>query len=538
MDIKKLLQTFDVLSEGSMKSAEKHEQGPEFTGYWKGKDKATPGKKMVGGESIMPELARQAKEGKPHRELMTDWQEFKEAQEEFVLYIDGKPASKYINHNEAHRDLEYIRSKYPTKRVELKQEICNLKTLPEGRLPDEYVLKQEPEQTANDVLFQTAAQAMVNASREGVQLDTEDAFKQASQVTKIPYVPSQLPALRAQLQKLEQQIAVQKQVRKNQLSREKEQATHQTTPDEERRSQEFFKQADQQKQNRLTIRKEELDEAEIKPVSATVPIQSTQVQPKQNVYVAKTNPAVVNDVRERWARGNDNFEGAIVGVTDTEYTLSDGHENRVYLKRDVEILETKELDEFAPPVESDEDSELHFKNSNPQDVIKVDVPLLIRLLEYAREDAKTDMDLHNVAERLIQLSADGNVLSMDNYTSVVGQTQEDLINELGADNPQMNKQGYSTATPTSTDPEKAAEIVQTNKNLQALKPALASAGVNIDVNKMTQTMAKSDIPGAKLTGTEQQVASQLTPGIADALKDQQAAQLLKQAIQKGQQAQK
>jgi hypothetical protein len=34
---------------------------------------------------------------------------------------------------------------------------------------------------------------------------------------------------------------------------------------------------------------------------------------------------------------------------------------------------------------------------NPKDIIKLDIPLLIRLLEYAREDAKTDMDLHNVA---------------------------------------------------------------------------------------------------------------------------------------------
>jgi len=30
---------------------------------------------------------------------------------------------------------------------------------------------------------------------------------------------------------------------------------------------------------------------------------------------------------------------------------------------------------------------------NPQDKITVDVPLFIRLLEYAREDAKTDIDL-------------------------------------------------------------------------------------------------------------------------------------------------
>ncbi len=31
------------------------------------------------------------------------------------------------------------------------------------------------------------------------------------------------------------------------------------------------------------------------------------------------------------------------------------------------------------------------------DAIKMDVPLFIRMLEYAREDAKTDRDLHDLA---------------------------------------------------------------------------------------------------------------------------------------------
>ena len=62
---------------------------------------------------------------------------------------------------------------------------------------------------------------------------------------------------------------------------------------------------------------------------------------------------------------------------------------------------------------------------NPQDVVKVDIPLLIRLLEYAREDAQTDMDLHNVAEMLIKLSANGDVLTMDNYDQIVNDQRTD-----------------------------------------------------------------------------------------------------------------
>jgi hypothetical protein len=47
---------------------------------------------------------------------------------------------------------------------------------------------------------------------------------------------------------------------------------------------------------------------------------------------------------------------------------------------------------------------------NPRDIITVDVPLFIRLLEYAREDAQTDMDLHDLTENIISLSASGKTL--------------------------------------------------------------------------------------------------------------------------------
>jgi hypothetical protein len=63
---------------------------------------------------------------------------------------------------------------------------------------------------------------------------------------------------------------------------------------------------------------------------------------------------------------------------------------------------------------------------NPKDTITVDVPLFIRLLEYAREDAKTDMDLHNVADNIIDLSEDGEILTMDDYNAIVGTSKEEV----------------------------------------------------------------------------------------------------------------
>ena len=62
---------------------------------------------------------------------------------------------------------------------------------------------------------------------------------------------------------------------------------------------------------------------------------------------------------------------------------------------------------------------------NPRDIIKVDVPLFIRLLEYAREDAQTDMDLHDVTEKIISLASSGKILSMDDYSTIIG-SQENI----------------------------------------------------------------------------------------------------------------
>jgi hypothetical protein len=72
------------------------------------------------------------------------------------------------------------------------------------------------------------------------------------------------------------------------------------------------------------------------------------------------------------------------------------------------------------------------EQENKMDVISVDVPLFIRLLEFAREDATDDMKLHDVAEKLIELCADGDIMQMEQYDEIVG-TKVD-----GADTSGMN----------------------------------------------------------------------------------------------------
>ena len=52
------------------------------------------------------------------------------------------------------------------------------------------------------------------------------------------------------------------------------------------------------------------------------------------------------------------------------------------------------------------------------DIVRLDVPLFIRLLELAREDVKQDADLHDVAEIVIKLSQ-GKVVTMSDYDDIV-----------------------------------------------------------------------------------------------------------------------
>ena len=76
-----------------------------------------------------------------------------------------------------------------------------------------------------------------------------------------------------------------------------------------------------------------------------------------------------------------------------------------------------------------EDFELN-EAADRRDTITLDIPFLIRLLEYAREDAKTDMALHKVVERLIDIRKKG-VLTMADYNLVTRNLREEYMDEDG-----------------------------------------------------------------------------------------------------------
>jgi hypothetical protein len=54
--------------------------------------------------------------------------------------------------------------------------------------------------------------------------------------------------------------------------------------------------------------------------------------------------------------------------------------------------------------------------ADKKDTVTVDIPLLIRLLELAREDIKNDMDLHKVVENMLEMKDE--TLTMDHYDKI------------------------------------------------------------------------------------------------------------------------
>jgi hypothetical protein len=66
------------------------------------------------------------------------------------------------------------------------------------------------------------------------------------------------------------------------------------------------------------------------------------------------------------------------------------------------------------------------EQEDPTDIIAMDVPLFLRMLEYAREDAEQDIDLHKVTERAIEAVKLRGLLSMEDYQDIVGEPLDEM----------------------------------------------------------------------------------------------------------------
>ena len=117
------------------------------------------------------------------------------------------------------------------------------------------------------------------------------------------------------------------------------------------------------------------------------------------------------------------------------------------------------------------------------DTVSFDIPLLIRMLEYAREDAKTDMDLHKVVEKLIKIRKKG-TLTMKDYKFVTSIKEQ--LDSAGVVLPEDVFHGSTAATqmpfdgannPDDVIPAKRKNMKEMSKSARIIKSLYKKKGV-------------------------------------------------------------
>lgn len=66
------------------------------------------------------------------------------------------------------------------------------------------------------------------------------------------------------------------------------------------------------------------------------------------------------------------------------------------------------------------------ESNDTQDHIAMDIPLLLRVFELVREGAKTDVDVHNIVERLLSIKGKG-ILTMNDYEHIAGNITKGMV---------------------------------------------------------------------------------------------------------------
>lgn len=144
----------------------------------------------------------------------------------------------------------------------------------------------------------------------------------------------------------------------------------------------------------------------------------------------------------------------------------------------------------------------YLEEADKKDTVTVDIPLLIRLLELAREDIKSDMDLHRVVERLIDIRNKG-ILTMDDY-NFIAHIKEEFVNEhiikVGSQYRLVSKKtGKNLGTyPSKSGAEKREKEVQYFKHIGEDGIAVAGPTNVVGGGAIAGTGGKGGEPGVNL----------------------------------------
>ena len=106
----------------------------------------------------------------------------------------------------------------------------------------------------------------------------------------------------------------------------------------------------------------------------------------------------------------------------TEVTYTDWNTGQ-RVKTPVDVEYSKQVGSISITVHSGK-SMNEAQEEDKVDTITMDIPLFLRMLEYSREDAQKDLDLHDVTEKANLLGKEKGILSMEDYNEIVGAAEE------------------------------------------------------------------------------------------------------------------
>jgi len=131
------------------------------------------------------------------------------------------------------------------------------------------------------------------------------------------------------------------------------------------------------------------------------------------------------------------------------------------------------------------------KKEDKVDTITMDVPLFIRMLEYSREDAAEDMDLHDVTEKAISLGKERGILQMEDYDEIVGTAEDAPKGEMNEDESikvgDIVSKKYASTEEDYTKEFKVINITGMSATLQDTK---TGKKVGIALSDLTKTPMK------------------------------------------------
>lgn len=135
------------------------------------------------------------------------------------------------------------------------------------------------------------------------------------------------------------------------------------------------------------------------------------------------------------------------------------------------------------------------------DTVTVDVPLLLRMMEYAREDAQEDVDLHTVAEKMIELAKTG-TLTMDHYDEIVGNVnQAEQVDESYGTYAAMPADEHLNYTKTKTVGDARVTVNASAPDIEQLQHMLKLAGLPADHLSIPQHSAVEVVPQVQVEPT-------------------------------------